>query len=207
MLSFLFNQLPGSATDQEHPKLHGNRNSADSEAVHPREKNKGACSPFFRQHRSAGLSTVMMLAFRTTWSPAGATTAAPGAEVLTETKLLEGVLIIQVSAAESACRFQDFTGSIGVLSCIRCPLLKLLSYQVKLPRLHNVGESELEEVYKILMKKVIQKLNMSSVWWLETRSFHQKKESSFYFCARGTEGHLLKVNKNNRPCNKIIEKL
>lgn len=48
MLSFLFNQLPGSATDQEHPKLHGNRNSAVSEAVHPREKKQRSLQSFFQ---------------------------------------------------------------------------------------------------------------------------------------------------------------
>lgn len=105
-----------------------------------------------------------------------------------------------------AAFLQDSTGSDGVLSCMRCALLKSLSYQVKLPRLCKVGEwmgISLQLLYEDL-SEVIQKLHLSG-WWLETRGFHQQKESSFYLWACGTEGHSPLVN--IRPCNRIIEKL
>lgn len=204
MLSFLFNQLLGSATDQENPELHGNRNSAVNEAVHFREKKQRNLQSFSQtaqvcksQHNDdAGIPQHVVPSRSQTdcsWCRSLDRDEAPGKGLNHPGLRLQRV---------PAVSLQDSTGSDRVLGCMRCPLLKLLSYQVKLPRLHNAGETEWEDVYKFFMKK----LHLSE-WWLETCDYHRKKESSFYFCARGTEVCLPPVNKNIRSCNRIIEKL
>lgn len=82
------------------------------------KKNKGACCPFLGQHRSARVSTMMVLAFHNTWSPAGARLTAPGAEVLTEIKLLEGVLITQVSGYRECLLLLSKTLEVMVSSAV-----------------------------------------------------------------------------------------
>lgn len=86
------------------------------------KKNKEACCPFLGQHRSARVSTMMVLAFHNTWSPAGARLTAPGAEVLTEIKLLEGVLITQVSGYRECLLLLSKTLEVMVSSAVRSML-------------------------------------------------------------------------------------
>ena len=98
--SFLFNQLLGCATDQECHKWYKTRNPAVNEAVHTRGKGKGAYRLFLRLHRTARVSTMMMLAYHNTWSPAADGLTDPGTEVLTKMKLLKEDLTIQVSGCK-----------------------------------------------------------------------------------------------------------
>lgn len=132
--------------------------------------------------RSARVSTMMVLAFHNTWSPAGARLTAPGAEILTEMKLLEGAFIIQVSGCSvvPAASLQESPGSDGVLSYRRCSLLQSLSYQVKLPRLHNVGESEWEEVCKFLLKIVRGHLEATHEWMVAGNAWLPPTETKFF---------------------------
>lgn len=165
-------------------------------------KNKGAYSIFLRPHRIARVSTMMMSAYHNTCSPAADRLPAPGTEVMPKMKLLKEDLTVQVLGCRlSAASLQDSAGSDGILICMRCALLKSLSYQVKEPN-------------KIMLEGVNGRKSTSSSWRLvrgqpeatfecvaggNTCDFHQQKEGSFYYCTHATGGHLQQGKKNQVP--------